>query len=137
MLATLRRFACPTEAAERSTDGSAGRFATSADFIRMANEVSGRDLGWFFNLYLYQPKLPKFGSTLEGGKLVLRWETPEGYPFPLPVEVEVDGRVERIELPDGRAELSAAKYGRAKLDLNLWILKESRLMDVQVPRAKP
>lgn len=134
-LLTLRRFAYPTEAAERSTDGSACRFVTTADFIRTANQVAGRDLGWFFNLYLFQPKLPKLASSLEGDKLLLRWETPAGYPFPMPVEVEVDGKIERIKMPDGRAELTGEKYRRAKLDPNLWILKESRLMDVAEPGA--
>ncbi|HWA29339.1 MAG TPA: hypothetical protein VG734_27055, partial [Lacunisphaera sp.] len=80
-------------------------------------------------------KLPKLLSTIEGEKLVLRWETPEGYPFPMPVEVEANGKVERIEMPGGRAELSAAQYSHAKLDPNLWILKESRLMDVAEPGA--
>jgi aminopeptidase N len=133
MLTTLHRFAYPTEAAEHSTDGSACRFVTTADFIRTANEVAGRDLGWFFNLYLFQPKLPKLLSTIEGDKLVLRWETPAGHPFPMPLEVEVDGRVERIEMPDGRAELSAERYGHARLDPNLWILKERRPVDVSPP----
>jgi len=131
MLTILRRFAYPTEAAERSTDGSACRFVTTADFITMANSISGRDLGWFFNVYLFQPKLPMLVSTIEGDKVLLRWETPEGYPFPMPLEVEVNGQVERIEMPGGRAELSAAKYGHAKLDPNMWILKESRVIDVQ------
>ncbi|AOS45311.1 Aminopeptidase N [Lacunisphaera limnophila] len=130
----LRRFAYPTEAAARSTDGSACRIVTSEDFIRTANTVTGRDLGWFFNFYLYQPKLPKLVAEIEVDKVVLRWETPEGYPFPMPVEVEVDGRLERIEMPGGRAELDAARYGKAKLDPNLWILKETRLMDVMPPR---
>ena len=137
MLATLRRFAYPTEAAERSTDGSACHFATSADFIRTANQVSGRDLGWFFNLYLFQPKLPKLVSMIEGDKLVLGWETPAGYPFPMPLEVEVDGKVERIEMPGGRAELSAARYGHAKLDPNMWILKASRVVEVQPVGLQP
>jgi aminopeptidase N len=135
MLTILRRFAYPTEAAERSTDGSAGRFVTTADFIKTANRVSGRNLNWFFNVYLYQPKLPKLVSVIEGDKLRLSWETPPGHPFPMPLEVEVNGQVERIEMPNGRAELDAARYGHARLDPNLWILKESRLIDVQPPQG--
>jgi aminopeptidase N len=133
MLAVLRRFCYPTPEAERSLDGSSCRFVTSEDFIRTAEQVTGRDLRWFFNLYLYQPRLPKLVTSLEGGKLLLRWETPEGYPFPMPVEIEVDGRVERIEMPGGRAELDAARYGRGHVDPSLWILKEPRLMAVRPP----
>lgn len=131
MEAILRRFAYPTPAAEHVTDGSAGRLVTTADFVRTANEVSGLDLTWFFNLYLNQPKLPKLVSTIEGDKLVLRWETPDGYPFPMPVELEVNGHLERVQMPGGRAELSAARYGNARLDPNMWVLKEVRLIAVQ------
>ncbi len=137
MLATLRRFAYPTEAAERTNDGSACHFTTSADFIRTANQVSGRDLTWFFNFYLFQPKLPKLVSMIEGDKLVLRWETPAGYPFPMPLEVEVDGKIERIEMPGGRTELSATRYGHAKLDPNMWILKAGRAIEVQPLGLQP
>ncbi len=131
-LEVLRRFAYPPE--NKARDGRAGRIVTSDDFVRTANAVAGRDLSWFFNFYLYQPKLPKLLSSIEGDKLVLKWEVPAGYAFPMPVEVEVDGRLERIEMPGGRAELDATRYGRAKLDPNLWILKEPRLMSVQSPR---
>jgi aminopeptidase N len=132
-LAVLRRFCYPDPALERTTDGRVCRYVTSEDFIRTAEAVTGRKLDWLFALYLRQPKLPKLVSSVEGGRLSLRWETPEGYPFPMPVEIEVDGRVERIEMPDGRAELDAARYGRGNLDPHLWILKESRLTAVTPP----
>lgn len=132
-LAVLRRFCYPNPELEQTTDGRACRFVTTEDFIRTAETVTGRDLHWFFNLYLRQPKLPRLVSSIEGGRLLLRWETPEGYPFPMPVEIEVDGRTERIEMSGGKADLDAARYGRGQLDPNLWILKESRLMAVTPP----
>ena len=72
--------------------------------------------GWFFNLYLNQPKLPKLVSEIRGDKLLLRWETPKDYPFPMPLEIEVNGQIERIEMPNGQAELNAARYAKARLD---------------------
>ncbi len=129
-LTVLRRFAYPTPEMEKLTNGSACRFVSTADFVRQAEAVSGRNLGWFFNLYLNQPKLPKLVSEIRGDKLLLRWETPKGYPFPMPVEIEVNGQIERIEMPDGQAELSATRYAKARLDPQMWILKESRLIDV-------
>ena len=134
MLTVLRRFAYPTPEMERITDGSVCRFVSTADFVRQAEAVSGRNLGWFFNLYLNQPKLPKLVSEIRGDKLLLRWETPKGYPFPMPLEIEVNGQIERIEMPDGQAELSAARYAKARLDPQMWILKESRLIDVTPAR---
>jgi aminopeptidase N len=132
-LAVLRRFCYPHPEMERTADGQAVRFVTSEDFIRTAEAVTRRELGWLFNLYLRQPKLPKLVSTVEGDRLLLRWETPEGYPFPMPVEIEVDGRVERIAMPDGQASLDAMRYGRGRLDPHLWILQQNRLTAITPP----
>jgi aminopeptidase N len=132
-LTVLRRFAYPTPELERAGDGTAPRLVTSDDFIRTASEISGRDLGWFFRFYLKQPKLPALVATIEGDRLRLRWDTTEGFPFPMPLEIEVDGRIERIEMPDGRAELDAARYAHAKLDPQMWILKQPRAIDVTPP----
>jgi len=126
----LRRFAYPSPDLEKTTDGSACRFVTTADFVRKAEQISGRDLGWFFHLYLDQPKLPKLVSEVQDGTVVLRWEAPQGYAFPMPVEVESDGKIERVEMPDGKAKLPAARYARGRLDPNMWILKESRLIEI-------
>lgn len=129
-LMVLRRFAYPDPDREKLTDGSVCRFVSTADFIRQAETVSGRKLDWFFQVYLDQPRLPKLVSEIRGDKLLLRWETPKSYPFPMPLELEVQGRIERIEMPDGRAELSAAPYAGARLDPRMWILKESRPIEV-------
>jgi aminopeptidase N len=34
--------------------------ASTADFIALAEEMSGQDLGDFFDAWLYQPELPDF-----------------------------------------------------------------------------
>ncbi|MCX6923306.1 MAG: M1 family aminopeptidase, partial [Verrucomicrobia bacterium] len=136
MLQVLRRFAYPSADLEKTTDGSACRFVSTADFVRTAENISGRKLGWFFNCYLDQPKLPKLVSEIEGERLRLRWETPEGYPFPMPIEIEIGGKVERIEMPGGRAELAASRYANGRLDPEMWILKEPRLIEV-TPGATP
>jgi len=134
-LEILRRFAYPTARLEQSTDGSAIRFVTTDEFVELAEKVSGRDLHWFFNLYLSQPDLPKLVSKIEGEKLVLQWETPAGYPFPMPLEIEVDGEIQRIEMPNGTVELDASRFKGAKLDPNMWILKAPRLIETMP--AKP
>jgi hypothetical protein len=46
------------------------------------------------------------------------------------LEIEVNGQIERVEMPDGQVELSADRYAKARLDPQMWILKESRLIDV-------
>jgi aminopeptidase N len=130
-LRLLRRFAYPTPAAEAAGDGSACRFATTADLVALASQIAGRDLSWLFNLYLHQPALPELESTFRDGELTLRWKTPDGYPFPMPVEVEAGGVRERVDMANGAAVLRGERYREAKVDPDFWILKQPRLIDVR------
>lgn len=126
----LRGFAYPTPEWEARTDGGIGRLVTTDDFIRVVEEVTGRERNWFFDLYLRQPELPRLVSRREGEKILLEWDTPEGYPFPMPVEIEVDGEIHRVDMPEGRAELSAVIFGEGLIDPRMWLLKEPKLMDM-------
>ena len=88
----LRRFAYPDPELEKSSDGRACRFATTDELLAIAEKESGRKLGWFWELYLRQPKLPKLVGTRVGDELQLAWETPKDMPFPMPVEVRIRGQ---------------------------------------------
>ena len=83
-----------------------------------------------FGLYLTQPELPELVSAVEDDRLILEWKVPAGFSFPMPLEIEVNGEIRRVDMPDGRAELDAAEYPGARLDPNMWILKADRLIDV-------
>ena len=72
----------------------------------------------------------------QNGKLLLKWETPEGYPFPMPVEVEVDGQIERIAMTDGKAELDLERYSHCRVDPQGWILKAKRSPEVQTEQRQ-
>lgn len=118
----LRHMAYPDPAMEKVTDGRQQRFATTDDFLTIAEQDSGRKLGWFFEVYLRQPKLPKLVTEVAGGRLDLRWETPDGLPFPMPIDVSFDGKIQRIEMPNGRA--SVPFTGAVPVvDPNGWVLR--------------
>jgi aminopeptidase N len=119
----LRRMAYPDPALERVTDGTQVRFATTDDFVRIAEAAAGRELGWFFETYLRQPALPRLRVEQLPGGWALSWENPAGHPFPMPVEVEVDGRRRRVEMTDGQAHLPAADPARPVVDPSGWILR--------------
>lgn len=80
-------------------------FVETDDFVAIAEEEAGRELGWFFDAYLYHADPPRLVAERAGDRLVLRWETPSEAPFALPVEVQVDGETRRVELPEGEATL--------------------------------
>lgn len=95
----LRRMAYPTPESERARNPA--RFATTDDIVRTASAIAGRDLTWFFDVYVRQPALPRLVEAHVGTTLALVWEVPGGLPFPMPVEVEVDGVRHTIQMPRG------------------------------------
>jgi aminopeptidase N len=92
------------------------RYGTTPEFIANAERASGRDLGWFFDAYLYNAALPELRMARDGDRVRLNWVTPSGRPFPMPVEVEIDGRVQTLAMTDGRGELTAAPGAHVLLD---------------------
>lgn len=125
----LRRMAYPTKAMERLTDGRQQRLVNTDDFLTIAEAECKCELDWFFELYLRQPKLPKLNvmSQIDGPAphtRTLTWETPNSMLFPMPIEVEVDGKVQRVEMKDGKASVSIAPNAKFVVDPNGWVLKQ-------------
>ena len=121
---SLRRMAYPTKAMESYTDGRQTRLVTTDDFLAIAEQESKMELDWFFELYLRQPKLPKLVTETNGNTMTLRWETPNDMPFPMPIDVEVEGKTQRVEMRDGKGSLSST--GSPAVDPKGWVLKTSQ-----------
>jgi aminopeptidase N len=102
----LRRMAYPTKEMEGWTDGRQERLVNTDDFLTISEQVSGMELDWFFEVYLRQPKLPKLVTETAGNTLTLRWETPNNMPFPMPIDVEVNGKTERVEMKEGKGSVT-------------------------------
>lgn len=102
---SLRRMAYPTTALENVKDGEQFRFASTEDFVRIAEEASGRDLWWFFEVYVRQPMLPELRVYREKQTLRLAWVLPDDLAFPMPVEVRVGSDLLTVDMTDGEAEL--------------------------------
>ena len=79
-----------------------GNFTTiyrnTQDFIEIVNRLTGKDLSWFFDVYLYQPKLPKLVETRTEDRVTFSWNTPQNLPFPMPLEVSVNGEVQVLDI---------------------------------------
>ena len=120
----LRRCAYPDPAMEQLTDGRQCRFATTDELLAIAEKESGMKLGWFWELYLRQPKLPKLVGTIRGSELRLAWDTPDKLPFPMPVEVEIGGKRVRVEMPGNQAYVPLAGAKEFVLDPDQRILRE-------------
>ncbi len=73
------------------------------DFIRIANKHYGQSLDWFFDIYLYQSALPRLNVSRSKTTLNLSWTVPQAMPFPMPVEVSINGDIETLDLSQPRS----------------------------------
>ena len=112
--------------------------AVTDDFRRAMEAASGRDLGWFFDEWLFQPGFPRFrvtsawDATAGAADVVIEqtqsalWPT---FRMPMTVEVAGDGGTVRrvIEIDERRETVRiplAAPLRRVTLDPDEWVLKE-------------
>ena len=120
-------MAYPDKEMEKKTDGSQTRLVNTDDFLTIAEAESGKKLDWLFEMYLRQPKLPKLVTHLPADcagpcTMLLRWETPNEMPFPMPVDVVIGGKTTRVEMKDGKGSMV---YSGAVpvVDPDGWVLK--------------
>jgi aminopeptidase N len=118
----LHRMAYPTKEMEKLTDGRQERLVNTDDFLTIVNQEAKTDLGWFFELYLRQPKLPKLTTSISGNTLNLSWDTPENLPFPMPIDVVVGGKTQRVAMSDGKGSVQFTGADPV-IDPDGWILK--------------
>jgi len=105
------------------TDGSHVRLVSTDDFIQTAERYAKRPLGWFFDVYVRQPALPQIIVERAGDELSLRWEAPGGRPFPMPIDVEIDGVTRRVTFTSNRAQLRVPAKAQVRLDPKGWVFR--------------
>jgi len=120
---SLRRMAYPTPEIWRASDGTQVRFVDTDDYVATVEEVTDTELDWFFGVYVHSAELPTLELTRREGALDLAWSAPGDLPFPMPVDVEVDGQIQRVEMPNGRATLEVPAGATVAVDPEGWILK--------------
>ncbi len=118
----LRRFAYPDPEMEKITDGSHMRHVTTDEFIALAEEIHGKDLSWFFEMYLRQPNLPRLIHRREGSRLMMYWQTPDNMPFHMPVQVQLAGNVITVPVSNSWTSVQLGPVQDYKIDPNDWIL---------------
>ena len=121
-LRSIRRMAYPTPESEKWTDGRALRLVTTDDFLTIASREAGRDLSWFFEVYLRQAKLPVLKTSASDGVLNLQWEAPGDLPFPMPVDVVVGGKTVSVPMTGGKGSVPFTG-AEPVVDPNGWVLR--------------
>jgi aminopeptidase N len=107
----------------------APQFRTTEDFVRIVNEVTGEDLSWFFDVYLFQAELPVLEQNRAGNRITLSWKTPQELPFPMPLEVRVGDENLVLPMTDSKGEVDAPAGAHLTLDPQSKILRQSDAID--------
>jgi len=105
------------------------RYGTTDEFLALVSEEAGRDLTWFFRGYLYQAALPDLRQTREDGELSLEWVTGDGGVFPMPVEVEIDGRRQTVAMTGGRGAIPVAAGAHVLIDPDNKVLRRDVFLE--------
>ncbi|KQM63680.1 peptidase M1 [Sphingomonas sp. Leaf17] len=92
------------------------RFGSTAEYQAIVAQVTGKDYRWFFDVYLRQAALPELVQTRVGDTLTLSWKVPGNGRFPMPVEVQIGDRIERVAMTDGTATLSVPAGAHVIID---------------------
>jgi aminopeptidase N len=114
--------------------------ASTADFERVMEEVSGSDLRWFFQQWLYRAGSPAIETVWRYDAPTRKVEldasqTQPGEPYRLPIEVSLTTgsappTIARIEMTARRQhfELDApAEPSSVELDPNTWVLMQAKV----------
>ena len=134
MLHTLRNligdkafFAATRQLVYGRTDPEPGnfapRYASTRDFIDAVDAASGRDYGWLFDVYLYSAKLPELVVGRDATGLSLRWKTEDDKPFPMPLQVRVDGRDVEVPMSGGRGHVDMPAHALYTVDPHSRVLR--------------
>ncbi len=101
------------------------RFGSAKEFEGFVRQVTGKDYGWFFDVYLRQAALPELVERREGDVLTLSWTVPGGGNFPVPVDLQVAGKTHIVPMAGGKGSLSVPAAAHVVIDPDAKILRRS------------
>lgn len=99
------------------------RFSDTDEFTRMAEAVAGQPLDWFFEAYLREAKPPVLHITRTRRYTDLVWHTSGQKPFPMPIEVFLEGKSQRVPMSEGRARIWASENLSLVVDPERWVMR--------------
>lgn len=99
------------------------RYRSTEDFIRIMSEEAGEDVAWLVETYLAEVGMPELRQTREDGRLTLSWDVPGNRPFPMPVEVSVNGVMTEVEITSDSGSLPVPDAARVIVDPDSKIMR--------------
>lgn len=100
------------------------RYASTNDYIAIVDKITGRDLRWFFDVYLRDAALPRLEVRHDGDTLTMHWVTEHAKPFPMPVEVQVGDAMHVLPMSQGEGQLRVPQGSLLIVDPHSKLLRD-------------
>jgi aminopeptidase N len=120
----LHRWTYPDPESEKATDCNNSRFASTKDFIRLAEKVHGEELDWFFDVYLFSAPLPELITESRENIVKLFWKAPDDLPFHMPIDVQIGEEIKQLQMKDGVEVIMIPDGAEYVIDPTQWVLKK-------------
>ena len=113
------------------------RYGSTRELQAIVARVTGKNYDWFFDVYCRQAALPELVTAEQVGEVLeLKWRAPGNLPFPMPIEVEVDGKLTRLAMTDGSDAVAIRPGSHVVIDPWARVLRRSVAIEqVQAWRA--
>ncbi len=105
------------------------RFGSTREYEALVRTVTGKDYGWFFDVYLRQAALPDLVETRSADTLTLAWKVSGNGPFPLPVQITVDGELRTLPMTGGKASVAVPAAAHVVIDPDALLLRRSPALE--------
>jgi len=101
----------------------APRYRNTQDFIDIVNQQTGEDYSWLFAVYLKQAELPVLQQQRSAEQLVLTWQVPNNFAFPMPVPIAINGELRVFTPLDGKIVVAVNSNDKVVVDPNMQVLR--------------
>ena len=100
------------------------RYRNTKEFISIVNRITGRDYQWLFDVYLYEAALPELQQQQNGDSVTFSWLTPNKKPFPMPVEISINGQTQLLDLSKGAITVAVQSTDQLLVDPQMKVLRQ-------------
>ena len=113
------------------------RYRNTKEFIAIVNRITGQDYQWLFDVYLYEAALPELKQQQNGDTVTFSWLTPNKKPFPMPIEISVNGKMQVLDFSKGAVTVAIKATDHWLVDPEMKVLRQLPLIGLcEENRAK-
>lgn len=124
----LKRWAYPDSTDYDNTNGRQCRLMTTDDMMNQAEEVTGRELDNFFEVFFREVQFPVLIVDREADTSWFTWDTETDVPLDLNVPVLVNGIPQTVVIVEGTGFLAISAEDSLVVDPDKWILMKKPIV---------